>query len=87
MPAALAILAHPDDAEFLCAGTLVRLACERGWSIHIATMTPGDCQDLIDLPSHSWVQDGSPALTPSAATRSLRGTNDLGESFGGTSQS
>lgn len=40
---ALAILAHPDDAEFLCAGTLVRLHRERGWAIHIATMTPGDC--------------------------------------------
>jgi LmbE family N-acetylglucosaminyl deacetylase len=40
---ALAVLAHPDDAEFLCAGTLIRLARERGWSIHIASMTPGDC--------------------------------------------
>jgi LmbE family N-acetylglucosaminyl deacetylase len=40
---AIAILAHPDDAEFLCAGTLVRLKKERGWDIHIATMTPGDC--------------------------------------------
>ena len=40
---ALAILAHPDDAEFLCAGTLVRLRKEKGWTIHIATMTPGDC--------------------------------------------
>jgi LmbE family N-acetylglucosaminyl deacetylase len=41
--AALAILAHPDDAEFLCAGTLIRLRREHGWSIHIATMTAGDC--------------------------------------------
>ncbi len=41
--AALAILAHPDDAEFLCAGTLIRLCRERGWDVHIATMTPGDC--------------------------------------------
>ncbi len=40
---ALAILAHPDDAEFLCAGTLARLHRELGWSIHIATMTGGDC--------------------------------------------
>jgi LmbE family N-acetylglucosaminyl deacetylase len=40
---ALAILAHPDDAEFLCAGTLIRLQREYGWSIHIATMTAGDC--------------------------------------------
>ncbi len=38
----LAFMAHPDDAEFLCAGTLVRLA-EAGWQIHIATAAPGDC--------------------------------------------
>ncbi len=41
--AILSILAHPDDAEFLCAGTLTRLAREHGWQAHIATMTPGDC--------------------------------------------
>ena len=38
---ALALVAHPDDAEFLCAGTLIRLA-DQGWDIHIATATPGD---------------------------------------------
>src|SRR5258708_37412750 len=38
----LSILAHPDDAEFLCAGTLIRLH-ELGWDVHIASMTPGDC--------------------------------------------
>jgi N-acetylglucosamine malate deacetylase 1 len=41
--AVLSVLAHPDDAEFLCAGTLVRLAREHGWRVHIASMTPGDC--------------------------------------------
>ena len=40
---ALSILAHPDDAEFLCAGTLIRLKREHGWDVHIASMTPGDC--------------------------------------------
>lgn len=39
---ALAIVAHPDDAEFLCAGTLALLH-KKGWKIHIATMTAGDC--------------------------------------------
>lgn len=39
---ALSFLAHPDDAEFLCAGTMIRLA-DAGWTIHIATATPGDC--------------------------------------------
>ncbi len=39
---ALAIAAHPDDAEFLCAGTLTLLQ-RKGWRIEMATMTPGDC--------------------------------------------
>lgn len=39
---ALAFLAHPDDAEILCAGTLIRLK-KLGWEIHIATATAGDC--------------------------------------------
>jgi N-acetylglucosamine malate deacetylase 1 len=39
---AMSLLAHPDDAEFLCAGTLIRLA-DAGWQIHIATVANGDC--------------------------------------------
>jgi len=39
----LSVLAHPDDAEFLCAGTMTRLVREHGWKAVIATMTPGDC--------------------------------------------
>jgi LmbE family N-acetylglucosaminyl deacetylase len=39
---ALSLLAHPDDAEFFCAGTLIRLA-DAGWEIHIATVAAGDC--------------------------------------------
>ena len=38
----LGLLAHPDDAEFLCGGTLALLR-RKGWEVHIATMTPGDC--------------------------------------------
>lgn len=37
----VAILAHPDDTEFMCAGTL-SLFKNRGWEVHIVTMTPGD---------------------------------------------
>lgn len=44
---ALALMAHPDDAEFLCAGTLIRLAA-LGWEIHIATATPGDCGTMSE---------------------------------------
>lgn len=43
---ALSLLAHPDDAEFLCGGTLLRLK-EAGWDIHIASMTPGDCGSMV----------------------------------------
>jgi LmbE family N-acetylglucosaminyl deacetylase len=39
----LSILAHPDDAEFICGGTLIRLVREHGWQAHLASMTPGDC--------------------------------------------
>lgn len=38
----LSLGAHPDDAEFFCAGTLALLH-QKGWQVHIATMTPGDC--------------------------------------------
>ena len=37
----LGIFAHPDDAEMLCAGTL-SLLNKAGWSVHIATLSPGD---------------------------------------------
>jgi N-acetylglucosamine malate deacetylase 1 len=42
----LALFAHPDDAEFLAAGTLAHLA-DAGAHIHIATMTAGDCGSTI----------------------------------------
>jgi LmbE family N-acetylglucosaminyl deacetylase len=37
----LAVMAHPDDIEFTCAGTLILLA-RAGWRVHLATMTAGD---------------------------------------------
>ncbi len=43
---ALSILAHPDDAEFVCAGTLALLS-QKGWQIHIATMSPGNCGSAV----------------------------------------
>lgn len=44
---ALSFLAHPDDAEILCAGTLMRLR-DAEWEIHVATATPGDCGTMVD---------------------------------------
>ena len=43
---ALSFLAHPDDAEFLCTGTLIRLR-ELGWDIHIASAATGDCGTTV----------------------------------------
>jgi len=42
MPTLLSLLAHPDDAEILCGGTLI-LHADLGWEIHVASMSPGDC--------------------------------------------
>src|SRR5438309_99074 len=50
MPAVLSLLAHPDDAEFLCAGTLIRLRQEHDFEVHIASMTPGDCGSVVHTP-------------------------------------
>jgi LmbE family N-acetylglucosaminyl deacetylase len=41
MPTVLAVMAHPDDIEFTCAGTLALLG-QAGWRVHLATMTAGD---------------------------------------------
>lgn len=46
---AMSLMAHPDDCEFLAAGTLALLA-ERGWEIHIVTMTPGDAGSATKPP-------------------------------------
>lgn len=47
---ALSFLAHPDDAEILCAGTLIRLHREHGYEVHIATATAGDCGTVDRTP-------------------------------------
>ena len=41
MPRVLAVMAHPDDIEMTCAGTLVLLK-RAGWDVHMASMTAGD---------------------------------------------
>jgi LmbE family N-acetylglucosaminyl deacetylase len=42
MPSALAIFAHPDDIEFVAAGTLLQLK-QRGWDIHYMNLCNGCC--------------------------------------------
>ena len=41
MPAALAIAAHPDDIEFVMAGTLLLLR-EAGWDVHYLNLSTGN---------------------------------------------
>jgi LmbE family N-acetylglucosaminyl deacetylase len=41
MPSALAIAAHPDDIEFVMAGTLLLLR-DRGWDIHCFNLSTGN---------------------------------------------
>lgn len=42
MPSALALFAHPDDIEFVAAGTLLLLK-QRGWDIHYMNLCNGGC--------------------------------------------
>jgi LmbE family N-acetylglucosaminyl deacetylase len=61
----LAIHAHPDDIETLCAGTLALLA-ERGHSITLATMTAGDCgSTVMDNDETARVRTGEAARSAS----------------------
>jgi LmbE family N-acetylglucosaminyl deacetylase len=76
----LSVLAHPDDAEFLCAGTLIRLKREHGWEVHIASMTPGDCGS-VDLPPEKIAevrrQEGARAASLIGATYHCLEERDL----------
>jgi LmbE family N-acetylglucosaminyl deacetylase len=38
---ALVVVAHPDDAEFLCGGTVAKL-CAEGWEVNYVVTTSGD---------------------------------------------
>jgi LmbE family N-acetylglucosaminyl deacetylase len=37
----MVVVAHPDDAEFLCGGTVAKLA-KQGWDVHYLLTTSGD---------------------------------------------
>jgi len=45
MPNVLAIVAHPDDIEFVIAGTLLQLAA-RGWGVHYMNVANGCCGSM-----------------------------------------
>jgi N-acetylglucosamine malate deacetylase 1 len=50
MPAALAIAAHPDDIEFLMAGTLLLLR-EAGWEVHCFNVARGNLGSMHHPPA------------------------------------
>ena len=47
---AMVIMAHPDDAEFLCAGTVAKW-CAEGWTVYYVLVTGGD-KGTHDLAMH-----------------------------------
>lgn len=51
MPSALAITAHPDDIEFVAAGTLLLLK-KKGWDIHYFNVSRGNCGS-VEYDSHT----------------------------------
>jgi len=51
-PAALAIVAHPDDVEFYAAGTLLLLR-EAGWETHLVNLSGGDCGSMTTGPEET----------------------------------
>lgn len=56
MATILAIHAHPDDVEHLCAGTLALLAAA-GHAVKIVTVTAGECgSDETDLPATAGIR-------------------------------
>jgi len=80
---AMSLLAHPDDAEILCAGTLIRLADE-GWEIHIATATSGDCGSVELSPDQIAAVRRAEAKTAAnmlGATYHLLGEQDVNVIF------
>ena len=58
MPTAIAIAAHPDDIEFVMAGTLLLLG-EAGWDLHYLNLSTGNL--------------GSTTMTPAKTARVRRG--------------
>jgi LmbE family N-acetylglucosaminyl deacetylase len=70
-PAALAIVAHPDDIEFHAAGTLLLLR-EAGWAIHSLNVADGDCGSMtMSREETSRNQAREPARRQASWTRSF----------------
>ena len=62
---AFAIFAHPDDIEFVAAGTLIKLAAA-GWETHYMTLSGGDCGSMVFNPQQTAEIRGQEARTAAA---------------------
>lgn len=52
MPSVLAVFAHPDDIEFVAAGTLLLLK-DQGWEIHYMNLANGCCGSTTTSPEET----------------------------------
>ena len=48
-PQVLAVVAHPDDIEFMMSGTMMLLR-EKGWGLHYMNLANGSCGTVVDPP-------------------------------------
>ncbi len=71
MNSALAIAAHPDDIEFMMAGTLLRLE-ERGWEIHYFNLSTGNCGSLRHNAATTRLRLAEAGLKTSVGRESVR---------------
>lgn len=75
----LAVMAHPDDIEFQCAGTLALLH-KKGYKIHLTSMTAGDCGSAEHNPdeiSAIRVRENTRSAAVINATYDCMGCRDL----------
>src|SRR5215210_6923285 len=52
MPSVIAIAAHPDDIEFVMAGTLLLLG-EAGWELHYLNLSTGNLGSTTTSPAET----------------------------------
>ena len=79
MPTAIAIAAHPDDIEFMMAGTLLQLK-DRGWDIHYLNISSGNCGSQHTSPEETArvrAEEAQDAAKILGATWHLPFSNDL----------
>jgi LmbE family N-acetylglucosaminyl deacetylase len=78
-PAAIAIVAHPDDVEFVAAGTLLLLRAA-GWQTHSINLSGGDCGSMTTGPEETRrirAREGRDAAALLGATYHASIANDL----------